>query len=233
MFFENYIKNSTKREHNKIFRPWDCVASDDTAQDSTVSTTTECDDTAAEKPKDNNLKIDQNCVSESVLKISEVKNSEGIKKETDVNITEKDYCKEKSKENISKRYRNIERETGVVLKNSVPFEGYPYYPEIMHANLAQSLGVPSADPFLLESLAHNYSLEEYARVLTQDQHAKLLNSRKQRPKKYRCPHCNVGFSNNGQLKGHIRIHTGRFLYLENNNLILTIHQHVVNINLFH
>ncbi|XP_075213632.1 uncharacterized protein LOC142319846 [Lycorma delicatula] len=35
------------------------------------------------------------------------------------------------------------------------------------------------------------------------------NSRtKQRPKKFRCPHCQVGFSNNGQLKGHVRIHTG-------------------------
>lgn len=32
---------------------------------------------------------------------------------------------------------------------------------------------------------------------------------RQRPKRFRCPHCNVAFSNNGQLKGHIRTHTGR------------------------
>jgi hypothetical protein len=37
-----------------------------------------------------------------------------------------------------------------------------------------------------------------------------LKARKQRPKKYRCPHCNVAFSNNGQLRGHIRIHTGEY-----------------------
>ncbi|XP_033308982.1 zinc finger protein 2-like [Bombus bifarius] len=32
--------------------------------------------------------------------------------------------------------------------------------------------------------------------------------RKLRSKRFRCEHCNVAFSNNGQLKGHIRIHTG-------------------------
>lgn len=67
------------------------------------------------------------------------------------------------------------------------------------------------DPTLLETLAHGYALEEYARVLNQEHQAKILNARKQRPKKYKCPHCDVGFSNNGQLKGHIRIHTGQFL----------------------
>ncbi|XP_054168966.1 zinc finger protein 235-like [Oppia nitens] len=32
--------------------------------------------------------------------------------------------------------------------------------------------------------------------------------RRQRVKRFICPHCSVGFSNNGQLKGHIRTHTG-------------------------
>lgn len=67
------------------------------------------------------------------------------------------------------------------------------------------------DHLFLESMTSGYALEEYARILTQEHQAKLLHARKQRPKKYKCPHCDVGFSNNGQLKGHIRIHTGWFV----------------------
>ncbi|XP_058116587.1 early growth response factor homolog 1 [Anopheles ziemanni] len=60
------------------------------------------------------------------------------------------------------------------------------------------------------SLAFTYDQmeQEYLRVLSEDAKAKLLASRKQRPKKFKCPHCDVAFSNNGQLKGHVRIHTG-------------------------
>ncbi|XP_003747475.1 gastrula zinc finger protein XlCGF9.1-like [Galendromus occidentalis] len=38
--------------------------------------------------------------------------------------------------------------------------------------------------------------------------SKLKKPAVQRPKKFQCPHCDVCFSNNGQLKSHIRIHTG-------------------------
>lgn len=80
---------------------------------------------------------------------------------------------------------------------------------LTQAELAQSLGIPPSDPILIESFAQGYAMElEYARILHQENQTKLLNARKQRPKKYKCPHCDVGFSNNGQLKGHIRIHTG-------------------------
>lgn len=34
--------------------------------------------------------------------------------------------------------------------------------------------------------------------------------KRQRPKRFHCPHCQVAFSNNGQLRGHIRIHTGQW-----------------------
>ncbi|GFU03759.1 transcription factor Sp5 [Nephila pilipes] len=38
--------------------------------------------------------------------------------------------------------------------------------------------------------------------------SKLRAKKKQRPKRFQCPECRVSFSNNGQLRGHIRIHTG-------------------------
>ena len=45
----------------------------------------------------------------------------------------------------------------------------------------------------------------------------LLNdknqTKKSRPKRFRCTHCNTAFSNNGQLKGHIRTHTGKNLII--------------------
>jgi len=39
-------------------------------------------------------------------------------------------------------------------------------------------------------------------------HQLQLNERRTRPKKFRCSECGAGFSNNGQLRGHVRIHTG-------------------------
>jgi DNA-directed RNA polymerase subunit RPC12/RpoP len=59
--------------------------------------------------------------------------------------------------------------------------------------------------------AYSMSLmeQEYARVMAEEARSKMMSSKKQRPKKFKCPHCDVAkFSNNGQLKSHIRTHTG-------------------------
>lgn len=51
--------------------------------------------------------------------------------------------------------------------------------------------------------------QEYARVMAEEARTKMMSTKKQRPKKFKCPHCDVArFSNNGQLKSHIRTHTG-------------------------
>ena len=42
----------------------------------------------------------------------------------------------------------------------------------------------------------------------QDLHLAAASDKKIRPKKYKCDQCSASFSNNGQLRGHVRIHTG-------------------------
>lgn len=97
-------------------------------------------------------------------------------------------------------------------KECLSVADYPGLQDICSpACLQNPLELSTADHLFLESMTSGYALEEYARILTQEHQAKLLSARKQRPKKYKCPHCDVGFSNNGQLKGHIRIHTGSFV----------------------
>lgn len=74
------------------------------------------------------------------------------------------------------------------------------YPPVTDPATMSYLGL---DPFTLTIME-----QEYARVLAEEAVSKQMSAKKQRPKKFKCPHCDVAFSNNGQLKGHIRIHTG-------------------------
>ncbi|EDX11588.1 Krueppel-like factor 16 [Drosophila simulans] len=77
------------------------------------------------------------------------------------------------------------------------------------AAAAAAASTPTAVPgFGMDPFTMGLMEQEYARVMAEDAQLKALNSRKQRPKKFKCPNCDVAFSNNGQLKGHIRIHTG-------------------------
>lgn len=101
----------------------------------------------------------------------------------------------------------------------------PMCPEFMPAHLPGSYASPTtmmminaeatADYLPLMSLVDPVTRglmeQEYMRIMAEDAQNKMLNMRKQRPKKFKCPHCDVAFSNNGQLKGHIRIHTGNLL----------------------
>ena len=72
---------------------------------------------------------------------------------------------------------------------------------------------PASPPF---PFASSPSLEQLSQLMrlsnslaTEDlAHQLQLNERRTRPKKFRCSECGAGFSNNGQLRGHVRIHTG-------------------------
>nr|XP_031842877.1 Krueppel-like factor 16 [Nomia melanderi] len=49
---------------------------------------------------------------------------------------------------------------------------------------------------------------EHVVQMLENHEAAAKHLKKHRPKNFRCEHCDVAFSNKGQLKGHIRIHTG-------------------------
>ncbi|CAD1480774.1 unnamed protein product, partial [Heterotrigona itama] len=72
-------------------------------------------------------------------------------------------------------------------------------------NRVASAPVTSMPHALYTPMAMEQAVEMLHR---QDAVAKQM--KKQRPKRFRCEHCDVAFSNNGQLKGHVRIHTGEF-----------------------
>lgn len=85
------------------------------------------------------------------------------------------------------------------------------FPSVLYPGTASSSAELDYLPFMnmVDPLTRGLMEQEYMRVMSEEAQNKLINMRKQRPKKFKCPHCDVAFSNNGQLKGHIRIHTGK------------------------
>ena len=71
---------------------------------------------------------------------------------------------------------------------------------------------PSPDFFTQLGYCDTYSKhlfeQEYVRIIAQEAHSKIINTKKQRPKKFECNYCSTKFCNRGQLKSHIRTHTG-------------------------
>ncbi|KAG8184943.1 hypothetical protein JTE90_011075 [Oedothorax gibbosus] len=80
-----------------------------------------------------------------------------------------------------------------------------------------SIQMPSLPEMNLNTLAScwNIAPEEipfpvnpaFSQLLDQPNMSKF-RVKKQRPKRFRCKQCQTSFSNNGQLKGHLRIHSG-------------------------
>lgn len=87
------------------------------------------------------------------------------------------------------------------------------YPSVMYPGSSSAAEMDYL-PFMnmVDPITRGLMEQEYVRVMTEEAQNKLINMRKQRPKKFKCPHCDVAFSNNGQLKGHIRIHTGNYCF---------------------
>lgn len=197
---------SPPQTYSRLFRPWDGK----TNQDNTITSTTMQAHQISNLAMDNSKLIDIKikCCDESSEKVATLNPS--LSKESALKSaippidgqTQLPITSSPIKLNANpNQMPSIQQMPGFF--PTTPFFPQPptssSYPDLMLPNLP-FIGV---DPFVME--------QEYARVLAEEAQVKMMTARKQRPKKFKCPHCDVAFSNNGQLKGHIRIHTGELL----------------------
>ncbi|CAH0555043.1 unnamed protein product [Brassicogethes aeneus] len=181
MFDISHIKHQAEWKCSKIFRPWDCS---ENSQESKTSTNSSHQASEEYKIKNETTKQEENSKCSDIQQIS---------------------AQQISDQQISSDKIGLQVHPSSIPDLNIPFS---IHSDHYTSNIAQYLGLSQGDSLFLESLSNGYALEEYARIVNQEHQSKIIQSRKQRPKKYKCPHCDVGFSNNGQLKGHIRIHTG-------------------------
>lgn len=81
-------------------------------------------------------------------------------------------------------------------------------PEALHPSRLAALGMGPNEIGELYQLAGFKPIHHFPSAVNSAA-ASHPSGKKQRPKRFRCPHCQVAFSNNGQLKGHVRSHTGK------------------------
>lgn len=186
------VSSKPPQTYSRLFRPWDGKSN----QDSTVTSTTS-------KP----IKIDDQKSSNDLIS--------RISVASEIQCPEKIPDDLKTITKLNERLFNLEHHPTIApmmiedFNHADAMAYYANYPDFMC-----SAGAAIPSPYIgLDTYSANAMEQEYARVLAEEAQAKILSARKQRPKKFKCPHCDVAFSNNGQLKGHVRIHTGKLILL--------------------
>lgn len=192
------------QSYSRLYRPW-------VDQDGTVTSTTHAADTSEEEDND-----DEDAEGEAEDEQSRMDNEENDCSTSDYSMDRS--CLDQTPPNHShkRQHRHHDRHHA---PHTQYFTSHPH-PLLgtlsPSSNLTPAMFASVPSPFAYSSTAppaHSYLLanemeQAYHRVLAEEQRTKQLSSRKQRPKRFVCPHCDVAFSNNGQLQGHIRIHTG-------------------------
>lgn len=81
---------------------------------------------------------------------------------------------------------------------------YPYPPPPLPSSVDPMMGAAAVQ---LSALPPDVATLHQLGLLSTSDVSRWL-AKRHRPKKFICDHCQAAFSNNGQLKGHVRIHTG-------------------------
>lgn len=190
--------------YSRLFRPWDGK----THQDNTITSTTQQLAVTSIKTNDSiRLRNEPQMVSDSQCDIVKaIVPIETPKKTADLNPMPKKIKMETpftilSPEQICKK--------DILSTPPLDYLTAPFYPANPYNDFLIGNAAPHATPFIGMDPFLGTMEQEYARVLAEEAQMKMMTARKQRPKKFKCPHCDVAFSNNGQLKGHVRIHTGK------------------------
>lgn len=188
------ISPSPPQTYSRLFRPWDGKSN----QDSTVTSTTVPTIVPPISLTSEELSVTVKCenLNEKMQLSEEIRANPSILAATKLpTVPSEFHAKPK-----------MMSPTHDFLSTTPFYPAHPYSDFVM-GNTPASSGLPfmGIDPYLGTTME-----QEYVRVLAEEAQIKMMTARKQRPKKFKCPHCDIAFSNNGQLKGHIRIHTGRF-----------------------
>lgn len=190
--------------YSRLFRPWDGK----TNQDNTISSTTQQLNGHLEKG-------DALAHSASAFMIPSDKKCDAIIKAR-ADLFAKDSKSETNLEKVKVESPGLftvlspeQSSKPEILSPPLDYLGPQFYPSNPYSEFLLSGASPPAAPFIGIDPFLGSMEQEYARVLAEEAQMKMMTARKQRPKKFKCPHCDVAFSNNGQLKGHIRIHTGK------------------------
>lgn len=200
----------------RLFRPWDGK----THQDSTItSTTMQSQQITHERTIDESIKVKIERCHRTIdidddLEVAEINESASDSRTQSPSTIHLQQTPTKAPHESP--------QTNLIMNQAARVPNIqPYFPNASYFGAQQQLPTSYADLFLpnmaglpsMPSMPYMgidpLMLEQgFARVLAEEAQVKSATSKKQRPKKFKCTYCDVAFSNNGQLKGHIRIHTG-------------------------
>lgn len=186
------VNVSPPQTYSRLFRPWDNIKSEKIEEDSSCKSSSSA---ASDSCSDDEIDVDVICDISTPSESFENLNNSAMS----------------SRSSPTNNFLPSSPPLGfhpIVLPLSAPCLPTPPGAEVPNEFFYGAPGMPMTGYPTMDPFAYSFYEQGLARVMAEEAQNKALNARKQRPKKFKCPHCDVAFSNNGQLKGHIRIHTG-------------------------